>query len=90
MSFFAPHGGYSSRRPLISPLSLSPLKPEQIFFGASPWADADVATQVDGQDDDAVVLLHFLQEVGDFNVCVAVVGVVDFGALAKEGVNFVE
>ena len=37
-----------------------------------------VAAEVGGEDDDAFVLLHFLEEVGDFDVGVAIVRITDF------------
>ena len=49
-----------------------------------------VVAQVGRQDDDAVVLLHPLQQVADLDVGVAVVGVLDLGALAEDGVGLVE
>src|SRR5205823_6319977 len=49
-----------------------------------------VAAEVGGEDNDALVFLHFLEQIGDLDVGVAIVRVLDFGALAEEGVGFVE
>ena len=49
-----------------------------------------VGAQVGGQDGHAVVGLHALQQVADLDVGVAVVGVLDLGALAEERVGLVE
>ena len=46
--------------------------------------------QVGREDRDALALLHLLQQVGDLDVGVAVVRVLDFGALAEERVRLVE
>ena len=50
----------------------------------------DVRAQVGGEDDDAVERLHALQQVGDLDVGVAVVGVADLRALAEQRVRLVE
>ncbi len=49
-----------------------------------------VGPQVGGQDGHAVIRFHALEQVTDFNIGVAVVGVFDFGTFAKERVRFVE
>src|SRR6266699_3431704 len=45
---------------------------------------------VGGQDSKATIRLHTLQQVVNFDVGVAVVAVLDFAALAEEGVGLVE
>ena len=50
----------------------------------------EVLRQVRREDDDAVVLLHLLQQVGDFDVRVAIVRVLDLRALAEQRIGFVE
>ena len=50
----------------------------------------DVAPEVGGEDDDAVVLLELLQEIGDLDVGVAIVRVLDLAALAEERLGLVE
>ena len=50
----------------------------------------DVGPQVGGQDGEAVEGLHPLQQVGDLDVGVAVVGVAHLGPLAEEGIGLVE
>ena len=50
----------------------------------------DVRPQVRREDRDAVERLHPLEEVGDLDVGVAVVGVLHLGALAEERVGLVE
>ena len=50
----------------------------------------DVALEVRREDDRAGVGLHALQQVGDLDVGVAVVGVRDLGALAEQRVGLVE
>ena len=50
----------------------------------------DVLAEVGREDDGAVVALHLLEQVGDLDVRVAVVGVAHLGALAEERVGLVE
>ena len=50
----------------------------------------DVLAEVRGEDHHAVVLLHALEEVRDFDVRVPVVRVLDFRALTEQRVGFVE
>ena len=50
----------------------------------------DVLPQVRGEDDNALELLDALEQVTRFNVGVAVVRVLDLGALAEERVGLVE
>ena len=49
-----------------------------------------VVPHIGGQDGDALVLLHLLQQVADFDVGVAVVGIFHLRALAEQRVGFVE
>src|SRR6185295_13021516 len=49
-----------------------------------------VLAQIGGQDRDSFVLLHLLQQIPNFNVCVAVVRILNFRALARESVSCVE
>ena len=49
-----------------------------------------VSAEIGGQDDDALVFLHFLEQIGDFDIGVAIVRVFDFGTLAEEGIGFIE
>ena len=46
--------------------------------------------QIGGQDREALEALHALQQVADLDVGVAVVAVLDFGALAEERVGLIE
>ena len=50
----------------------------------------DVTAEICRQDDGTVVLFELLEEIGDFDVGVAVVRVFHFAPLAEEGVGFVE
>jgi hypothetical protein len=63
---------------------------ESALTDADARADApanrliDVLLQVGGQDHDAVSLLHLLEEIGNPHVRIAVLRVLNFGALAEE------
>src|SRR6185437_15544492 len=57
---------------------------------ASSKGVVHITAQVGGENDDALVLLHLLQQVGDFNVGVAIVRVLHFGAFAEERVGLIE
>ncbi len=50
----------------------------------------DIAAQIGRQDDDAGKVLDALQEVADFLIGVAIVGAVDAGTLAKQGIGLIE
>src|SRR5579862_7184542 len=50
----------------------------------------DVLAKIRGENYDAFVVFHFLQKVGDFDVGVAVVGVLHLRAFAENSVGFVE
>ena len=50
----------------------------------------DVLPQIGGENGHASVFLHFLQQVGDFNVRVPIVRILNFRAFAKQGVGFVK
>src|SRR5579862_8234773 len=49
-----------------------------------------IGTEICREDRNAFVLFHLLQQVANFDVRIAVVGVVDFGALATKSIGFVE
>ena len=49
-----------------------------------------ILAQVRRQDGDAFVLFHFLQQIGNLHIGIAVVGIAHLGALAEECVGFIE
>ena len=66
---------------------------EREFDGHVHSADkgvVNVFAEVRRQNRDAVILLHLLKQVADFDIGVAVVGVFDFGAFAENCVRFIE
>src|SRR5215813_1922048 len=50
----------------------------------------EVGPQVRGENDNALVLFHPLEQVRNLHIGVAIMGVTDFRALAKERVGLVE
>src|ERR1700676_4179891 len=60
------------------------------FLDAAQESAVEVSLEVGCQDNDPFVLLNPLQKVVDFNVGVAVMGVLDLGPLAKKRVGFIE
>ena len=49
-----------------------------------------IGAQIGSQNRHPVVLLHPLQQIADFHIGVAVVGILHFRALAEDGIGFVE
>src|SRR5690606_20799534 len=50
----------------------------------------DIGPQIAGQDDNPLMLLHLLQQIADFDVCIPVVRVLDLAPLAEESIRLVE
>lgn len=61
----------------------------QLFKGLEV-VDHLLRSLIGGHDDDAVIVLDFLQEVGDFLVGILIMGILHTGSFAKEGIGLVK